>query len=693
MKKVVLTLLFCICTLLSSSNLNVEAAEWNMPTTQQWEEIVQQSDPGPIDLENEENGVNQIIKAGIEDPNFAKAIWDAFKAADYSGTEDQTVREILSLYRGDIDASNRGIISIEGIDYLRSVVNINFQSQFDAQTPNKIIDYYPLSLYKIAQKYGLDSSDGNDMKPWFYSMSIEIGGNPVQFYDRYSLGYTVAQGNGKYISQSKKNIYINRNHDRFSVPMEQAEKFYYDERLLSPDKWDMILNGYPKYSLFRKDTTDQTDYTNYKYVINGIEYTGYHEEIIATPLGNGIQSYGSFTAQGKNTTLAIWNELYARIYYPVTVNATTTSSVIVKKVEEGTDIPVSGAVYRLYNIEGEPVDQNDYITDEQGEIHYTSTSLTTGTYYFQEVKAPDGYTLNDEKLTFDVIAGIVNVSGGDTVTSVTEGEEPVPGEVYIDRLSAPLVITEAGSGLQCDKIDVKYEALESGTTETRSFSTLEDAQNFINNNRGSDDIKENLPGIFDGEIQIDVSYSGTENLILNTTDKRKGDFDFIKTDEEGDSLSGAKFVLYEKNTEEDLSGELIPVDSKGDIDSDYINKDKWNCVLKAESGEDGKVSLSGLNSSKTYRLIEYQAAGNFLTPEGQWIIQYDLVSDQFKIVGSVGNPPAFEISDNVWKVRNYMLHDMPVTGGMGTLLFSGIGLTFMSGAAVLFVFLKKKRIC
>lgn len=82
----------------------------------------------------------------------------------------------------------------------------------------------------------------------------------------------------------------------------------------------------------------------------------------------------------------------------------------IKKVQEGTSTPVSGAVFRHTLPNGST---EDLETNGSGEI--TITGLASGTHKIKEIKSPDGYQLNPNKVVFNV----ASVTGKITFTSGT----------------------------------------------------------------------------------------------------------------------------------------------------------------------------------------------------------------------------------------------------------------------------------
>ena len=82
----------------------------------------------------------------------------------------------------------------------------------------------------------------------------------------------------------------------------------------------------------------------------------------------------------------------------------------IKKVQEGTSTPVSGAVFRHTLPNGST---EDLETNGSGEI--TITGLASGTHKIKEIKSPDGYQLNPNEVVFNVASG----TGKITFTSGT----------------------------------------------------------------------------------------------------------------------------------------------------------------------------------------------------------------------------------------------------------------------------------
>ncbi len=166
-------LLLMIVTLLFSFVIVLPSANTNIPY-------------GPVDSEDRDKGIEQIMQAGVEDKCFATAIYDALVVDNYFGDDTKNIREILCEYDGKIDATNRGIKSIVGIEWLRNTQEIDFTNSLDSPNPNiknEIRDITPLSFEYIMKIGNLSSS--TEAEKWFKNrrnLFIRFGGNPIEKY-------------------------------------------------------------------------------------------------------------------------------------------------------------------------------------------------------------------------------------------------------------------------------------------------------------------------------------------------------------------------------------------------------------------------------------------------------------------------------------------------------------------------------
>ncbi len=176
-------------------------------------------------------------------------------------------------------------------------------------------------------------------------------------------------------------------------------------------------------------------------------------------------------------------------------------------------------------------------------------------------------------------------------------------------------------------------------------------------------------------------------VILNYPEGDRIPFSFRKVDAHGRGLPGAVFRLYlcmEKHEHSQIAGE-------------------GSCFKEIEGlspvtgGEDGMVYFGELPQG-SYQLEEVQAPEGYECPKGQWYIRIDPEAESPITIqarekdGEV--PPAFmaveQNGQSGWEYRllNYKKQELPMAGGTGTIPYVGGGGVLLSMAGLLW---KKRR--
>ena len=114
-------------------------------------------------------------------------------------------------------------------------------------------------------------------------------------------------------------------------------------------------------------------------------------------------------------------------------------AIIVKKIDALTEQPLSGAEFKVTTLKGEPVDQNEgqtstngiYRTDDNGQ--FTLSNIQPGAYIVTEIKAPEGYVLDNNSQTVTV-----NANDAQTLTFRDTPLQSVVIQKYIDGTRKPL---------------------------------------------------------------------------------------------------------------------------------------------------------------------------------------------------------------------------------------------------------------
>lgn len=637
---------------------------------------------GPIDNVDKDNGVNQIMQAGIEDKNFATAIYDSFVSANYFGDETKDVRQILGEYEGTIDAANRGIKSIYGIEWLKNTKSIDFSNQPDAPTTtikNEIGDLTPLSIEYISRIAGITEVEASE---WFRrkqrdNMLIDLSGNPISNYKKCAgqIQINIGEENGAVFEGYYLNA-IKTGAVDWSVDLKVGTPEIYKENQRVKFSKDQITT-----KIIKEDTTVNDDiainydsFDNDIFEVDNITHSGKVVAALGIPFASSIEFY-KYVTQGSGGSVvsdgisfAYGTNFISRIYMPVIANKTFKTNVKVTKsaTSDNSGKKVVGAKYHLYYNDGDQDYENDelvsdkvYITDENGEF-YIDENLGVGEYYLKEFEAPAGFLINENPIFFNIAADktTISVSGGDKDLNINAGDiKEDPDTIYIDRYSNDVEVNidvdpnyAADPNYKLENIELTYFDREkqefitlnvTGPDVNTQFASPEEAAkwitDWINTNKGN----EENPGIIDGQVTINAHF--THNKELLTSDPRPTmDVEFDKAsrdfDENGDlnlsPLPGATFKLEctHKHTEKckDKNGGYTNCTDPHTDDVKYLTDEGCNWTSEAISDSEGKVKFTKLNTG-TYKMKETVVPDGYLPTETTWILTVDAINNMFKI--------------------------------------------------------------
>lgn len=624
---------------------------------------------GPIDSVNRDNGINQIMEAGVEDINFATAIYDALVEEGYFGDESKNVREILGEFDGSIDASNRGIESIAGIEWLRNTMSIDLSNKYNADNPdikNKISDLTPLSVDYIMNVGNI--SDRAEMVTWFKhrdNLTINLSGNPITKYARLAGRiFLRISGDLPFIETDSLNAIKKGGEVDWSVIKKidlpklenEGHEVKFSDEIRDDGRVTRFIDA-PGITTINEDAYINYDQLNNNILeIDNIKYSG--RAILRTGIGkeDAIYFYKNQIIAGIDTpsldsaTFDYGTSFNARIYMPVKAEKDVKVDIKVSKSAtcDYSGKKVVGAKYYLYDAStNERVSDKEYITDDNGEFWIDDT-LPVGEYYLLEFEAPEGYLINESKISFNVIADEreITVSGGDKDLNINAGTiEEDPDTVYIDRYSNNVEVNISDDpNYVLDHLEVTYFDRETqayktitGPQDGVTFTTAQEIADWINSNKGND----NAPGIIDGEVKIKAYFVYHKELL--TSDPRPvTTVEFTKNgsglDENGEvvqtPLANATFKLEctHKHTEhcKDANGGYSQCTDPHTDCGDFLTDEGCSWSVEVTSGEDGKVVFENVNTG-TYKMTEVVVPDGYLVPETTWTVVVDASKNTFEI--------------------------------------------------------------
>ncbi|HDR7892987.1 SpaA isopeptide-forming pilin-related protein [Bacillus toyonensis] len=371
------------------------------------------------------------------------------------------------------------------------------------------------------------------------------------------------------------------------------------------------------------------------------------------------------------------------------------------------DKALAGAAFSVFKKDGTEV-KKDLVTDANG--HIRVQGLEYGEYYFQETKAPKGYVIDPTKREFFIKnSGTINEDG--TITSGTvvkvelkNYEEPTIDKKINGNLEAlpinPLtnynydiktlipedikeykkyVVTDTldnrlvmqgkpivkidGAEVNVSVVDVAVEG-QKVTATVKDFTKLDGKKEFHLQIKSQ--VKEGVPSSSEILNIAKIDFTNKNDVIGEKESKSvvvvptTGIIELSKID--GDNkkkLKGAEFVLKDKN------GKIVVVAGKEVI---------------GVSDENGVIKWSNIPYGD-YQIFETKAPT--YTKEDGKTASYQLLKDPIDVKVSENNQTVKLTIEN-----NKSGWILPVTGGIGTTLFTVLGLTLMVTAA--FVFFRKK---
>ena len=337
----------------------------------------------------------------------------------------------------------------------------------------------------------------------------------------------------------------------------------------------------------------------------------------------------------------------------------------------------------------------------------------------KQVKATGDDDFKDETIT--------NI--GDTVTYEIIAELPEYGTDIVNNGITYTLTDELPSGVTIDEGTLKVTIERKGETTfgdttlaTASYNsgnrtitlTVTDYANNINTQY--DKIKITYNAVLNKDAVIEDS--GNINTATLTYSSHGGETAIAKADakvytmglditkiDEGskEALAGAEFEVYKTSDGSDAAIKFVEITGGDGVK-------RYRVATQAEIGDDsvakvttikvtdtgdakGKLKLDGLDNTKYY-FKETKAPSGYNLPKNlvEVVVQPTAYNDpaDHGDYNVDGKELAFDLNRLLKEITNTTGIDLPVTGGIGTVLFTIVGLLLMAGAAY-FLFFSRKR--
>ena len=267
-------------------------------------------------------------------------------------------------------------------------------------------------------------------------------------------------------------------------------------------------------------------------------------------------------------------------YYSITMNNKATIHIRVQKSDKSNSNKyVNGAKYGIYNDKGKLLEELITDTVQVGNITYEGFAISNdtypfGNYYIQEIEAPAGYLIDDTKYEFIVNADNLDKYQGSgpsyTYNHITIKTSDNPTSAYVTKTDITGSEELSGAKLVLKKGDEVIDTWTSSTEPHKIYGLVFGTEYTL-----SETIS---PDGYATTESISFTYSEDGQIVQMKDDTTK--YQFVKKDNKGNILSGAKLQLSDEDTKD---------------------------VVAEWTTSDTPYTVSKLTVGKTYRLKELSA--------------------------------------------------------------------------------------
>ena len=312
----------------------------------------------------------------------------------------------------------------------------------------------------------------------------------------------------------------------------------------------------------------------------GYQYVGFNRQLESLKIPKIFYSPSSQTVMAKG--------IISRPYQIIEFNVQFPTITLIKKSSEDALLSLKGAKYNIYYLDG--VHYQTIETNENGIAYLDRIDL--GEYYLQEVEAPYGYELNDEKIYFEVTQDDIVIEVENTV---------IKKEIVIEKY-----LEDLDGNLELEK-NAKFQVYDQNNQLVLEFQTNEYGKYTLSLPYGEYTLK---------QITSSEGYSLAENITL-TVNENTSDNLIIKNPQIVGSLMILK--LDSESKEEILDEAVFKIYDVGRHKYFKVDgKDEFSTV-------DGKIVIEKIPYGD-YQLIEVEAPSHYLPLEGK--VDFSIKSDE-----------------------------------------------------------------
>ncbi|HZW68157.1 MAG TPA: SpaH/EbpB family LPXTG-anchored major pilin [Pseudogracilibacillus sp.] len=351
-------------------------------------------------------------------------------------------------------------------------------------------------------------------------------------------------------------------------------------------------------------------------------------------------------------------------------NETIRGAVELTKRDGDSAQALAGVQFKLYHADGTVVAEELFVTDANGK--FTVDGLAYGDYYFKEIATLDDYLLGSQKVDFSITESgktvkvdVKNYQKPDVKKSVDETAVN-RGEVvtYTISVDLPGDIKDYKSFVVTDTLHENLEFVEV-VSQPNGFTFNQDGQTLTWTATPSE---LSGPGTVEFKFKAKVSEEAEANVEIDN----KAYIDYenqhgTKGEKETEPVvvtptAGSLTVIKQDGkSKETLAGAEFDLIYKGAV------------IAKGTSNANGIVEFDIDTSQLDY--------GDYQLKETKAPNEYRLLTKPIDF--TIGEGEQSEVTITVDNFKSGW--ELPTTGGIGTMLFTFIGLSLMGGASVMFL--------